>query len=88
MHEMEQHCCHPRHRFFPPKKAQAVVKPTSRRFLFSRTRYEILSSKMVGGPGFEPGASRSRNLGDLIHRGRFGCIWVHLADAPADFEAD
>ncbi len=26
---------------------------------------------LVGGPGFEPGASRSRTLGGLVHRGRF-----------------
>jgi hypothetical protein len=27
--------------------------------------------KVVGGPGFEPGASRSRNLSRLVHRERF-----------------
>ena len=26
---------------------------------------------MVGGPGFEPGASRSRNLGGFVHRDCF-----------------
>ena len=26
---------------------------------------------VVGGPGFEPGASRSRNLGGFVHRGLF-----------------
>ena len=27
--------------------------------------------RLVGGPGFEPGASRARNLGGLVHRDRF-----------------
>jgi hypothetical protein len=29
---------------------------------------------VVGGPGFESGASRSRNLGGFVHRARFGGI--------------
>jgi len=36
----------------------------------ARTDFEF--KIVVGGPGFEPGASRSRNLGGLVHRGRFG----------------
>ena len=36
-----------------------------------RPKSPILNSKLVGGPGFEPGASRSRNLGGLVQGDRF-----------------
>src|SRR5450759_3947560 len=42
----------------------------------------VCIQKLVGGPGFEPGASRSRTLGGLVHRDRFRAFelgWEHWA---------
>jgi len=41
---------------------------------------------LVGGPGFEPGASRSRNLGRLVHRDGFRRIWAHFDDSADSFK--
>src|SRR5439155_869163 len=47
------------------RSAEFVIRvaPVADADNLSDRRYE-----MVGGPGFEPGASRSRNLGGLVHR--------------------
>jgi hypothetical protein len=37
----------------------------------SRLKTAMRIQILVGGPGFEPGASRSRNLRGLVHRERF-----------------
>jgi hypothetical protein len=43
---------------------------------------------MVGGPGFDPGASRSRNLSGLVHRDRFRRFGVHFAAATGVLKVD
>jgi len=43
--------------------------------------------KLVGGPGFEPGASRSRNLRGFVHWERFRGLWVHFEHPLGDFRA-
>jgi len=40
----------------------------------------IRIQKLVGGPGFEPGASRSRNLGRFVHRDRFRAFLDSIGD--------
>jgi len=40
--------------------------------------------KLVGGPGFEPGAPRSRSLRGLVHRDRFRGLWVHFEPSLVD----
>jgi len=39
--------------------------------LFSSLVDPLCERKLVGGPGFEPGASRSRNLGLFVRRDCF-----------------
>jgi hypothetical protein len=47
----------------------ALPQPrSSMRRQITPTNWILRILKMVGGPGFEPGASRSRNLGGLVHR--------------------
>jgi len=40
--------------------------------------------KMVGGPGFEPGASRTRNLRGFVHRARFRGFWAQFEPSQDD----
>src|SRR5438034_3169239 len=48
-----------------------------------RVQIRNLWSAKVGGPGFEPGASRSRNLGSLVHRDRFrGFEFISMTQLP------
>jgi hypothetical protein len=42
---------------------------------------------MVGGPGFEPGASRSRTLGGLFYGAWFERFSIHAASSDIDVEA-
>src|SRR2546423_2574856 len=41
---------------------------------------------LVGGPGFEPGPSRSRNLCGLVRRARFRRLWANFEDSLTDFQ--
>jgi hypothetical protein len=50
-------------------RLKTVRPPNSRRIQAQEHWSEF--RLLVGGPGFEPGASRSRNLGGLVHRERF-----------------
>jgi hypothetical protein len=50
-------------------RLKPVRAPNSRRIQAQEHQSEFRT--LVGGPGFEPGASRSRNLSGLVHRDRF-----------------
>src|SRR5205809_998232 len=68
----------------------AINLPVSARFqricapaALDDARNRRFEYRLVGGPGFEPGASRSRNLGSLVHRDRFrGFEFISMTQLP------
>ena len=50
----------------------ALKQPFAGLFLLASSN----KGTLVGGPGFEPGVSRSRNLRGFVHRDRFRGFWL------------
>src|SRR5260370_3193850 len=61
-----------------------TVRPSNSRRIQAQ-EYKSEFRTLVGGPGFEPGASRSRNLSGPVHRDRFRRFSTRLGPSNAPF---